>query len=133
MSAVGSERREALGISQGAIARQLGLTFSQIQKYEKGSNRIGAGRLFMLSQALGVPVQYFFEDDVGAAGSGLRQPGAVRRGEPRDGGSRRGVQSDRRRGDPPVGARSRPVDPEAAGLRDTPAAGVRKLIGALSP
>jgi len=55
------ERREALGISQGGIARQLGLTFSQIQKYEKGSNRIGAGRLFMLSQALGVPVQYFFE------------------------------------------------------------------------
>jgi len=55
------ERREALGISQGRIAKQLGLTFSQIQKYEKGSNRIGAGRLFMLSQALGVPVQYFFE------------------------------------------------------------------------
>ncbi len=55
------ERRETLGISQGAIARELGLTFSQVQKYEKGTNRIGAGRLFMLSQALGVPVQYFFE------------------------------------------------------------------------
>lgn len=55
------ERREALGISQGSIARQLGLTFSQVQKYEKGANRIGAGRLFMLSQALGVPIQYFFD------------------------------------------------------------------------
>ena len=55
------ERREALGISQGNIARQLGLTFSQVQKYEKGANRIGAGRLFMLSQALGVPIQYFFD------------------------------------------------------------------------
>lgn len=55
------ERREALGISQGRIARQLGLTFSQVQKYEKGANRIGAGRLFMLSQALGVPLHYFFE------------------------------------------------------------------------
>jgi transcriptional regulator with XRE-family HTH domain len=55
------ERREELGMSQGKIARQLGLTFSQVQKYEKGTNRIGAGRLFMLSQTLGVPLQYFFD------------------------------------------------------------------------
>jgi transcriptional regulator with XRE-family HTH domain len=40
----------------------LGLTFSQIQKYEKGSNRIGAGRLYQFAAILGVPVQYFFED-----------------------------------------------------------------------
>src|SRR6187200_2450627 len=40
------KRREALGISQGRLGRHLGLTFSQIQKYEKGTNRIGAGRLY---------------------------------------------------------------------------------------
>jgi transcriptional regulator with XRE-family HTH domain len=54
-------RREALGISQGRLGRSLGLTFSQVQKYEKGSNRIGAGRLFQIASLLGVPVQYFFE------------------------------------------------------------------------
>lgn len=54
-------RREFLGVSQGRLGRHLGLTFSQVQKYEKGSNRIGAGRLFLLSDYLGVPVQYFFE------------------------------------------------------------------------
>jgi transcriptional regulator with XRE-family HTH domain len=55
-------RREALGISQGKLGRLLGVTFSQVQKYEKGSNRIGAGRLYHASALLGVPVQYFFED-----------------------------------------------------------------------
>jgi transcriptional regulator with XRE-family HTH domain len=54
-------RRAALGISQGALGRHLGVTFSQIQKYEKGTNRIGAGRLYNLAALLGVPVQYFFE------------------------------------------------------------------------
>jgi transcriptional regulator with XRE-family HTH domain len=54
-------RREALGISQGRLGRALGVTFSQVQKYEKGSNRIGAGRLFQVAALLGVPVQYFFE------------------------------------------------------------------------
>ena len=42
-------RREALGISQGRLGRHLGLTFSQIQKYEKGTNRIGAGRLYQIA------------------------------------------------------------------------------------
>jgi transcriptional regulator with XRE-family HTH domain len=54
-------RREALGMSQGALGRSLGVTFSQVQKYEKGSNRIGAGRLYQVATVLGVPVQYFFE------------------------------------------------------------------------
>lgn len=54
-------RREALGISQGNLGRRLGLTFSQIQKYEKGSNRIGAGRLFQIAAFLGVSVSHFFE------------------------------------------------------------------------
>src|SRR5690606_19031062 len=55
------ERREALGISQGRLGRDLGLTFSQVQKYEKGMNRVGAGRLYALSILLDVPIQYFFE------------------------------------------------------------------------
>jgi transcriptional regulator with XRE-family HTH domain len=54
--------RESHGMSQGRLGRQLGLTFSQVQKYEKGANRIGAGRLYILAHLLGVPVQYFFED-----------------------------------------------------------------------
>jgi len=61
--------REAQGISQGTLGRHLGLTFSQVQKYEKGTNRIGAGRLFVIADFLDVPVQYFFEGlDDGATG-----------------------------------------------------------------
>jgi transcriptional regulator with XRE-family HTH domain len=55
------QRREALEISQGLLGRQIGLTFSQVQKYEKGTNRIGAGRLYLLASFLDVPIQYFFE------------------------------------------------------------------------
>ena len=55
------ERREALGISQGRLGRHLGLTFSQVQKYEKGSNRIGAGRLFQMAGFLDVSTGFFFE------------------------------------------------------------------------
>lgn len=55
------DRREALGISQGRLGRHLGLTFSQVQKYEKGANRIGAGRLFQIAAYLGVQPSYFFE------------------------------------------------------------------------
>jgi transcriptional regulator with XRE-family HTH domain len=64
--------RECLGVSQGRLGRQLGLTFSQVQKYEKGTNRIGAGRLYLLSRFLGVPVQYFFDglDSESATSSG---------------------------------------------------------------
>jgi transcriptional regulator with XRE-family HTH domain len=54
------KRREALGISQGRLGRHLGLTFSQIQKYEKGTNRIGAGRLYQIATFLGVPPSHFF-------------------------------------------------------------------------
>ena len=54
--------RETLGLSQGRLGRQLGLTFSQVQKYEKGANRIGAGRLYILAGLLDVPIEYFFED-----------------------------------------------------------------------
>jgi len=54
------QRREALGISQGRLGRHLGLTFSQVQKYEKGTNRIGAGRLYQIASFLGVQPGYFF-------------------------------------------------------------------------
>jgi transcriptional regulator with XRE-family HTH domain len=53
-------RREALGISQGRLGRHLGLTFSQIQKYEKGTNRIGAGRLYQIATFLGVTPSHFY-------------------------------------------------------------------------
>lgn len=62
-------RRMLLGMSQEKLGEHLGLTFQQIQKYEKGINRIGASRLFDLAQVLGVPVQFFYEElAVGANG-----------------------------------------------------------------
>ncbi|PZQ51569.1 MAG: transcriptional regulator [Rhodovulum sulfidophilum] len=67
-------RREALGVSQGRLGRQLGLTFSQIQKYEKGSNRIGAGRLYQIAVFLNVPLSYFFEGLEGATPEVLGTP-----------------------------------------------------------
>src|SRR5665647_101844 len=70
-------RRMLLGMSQEKLGENLGLTFQQVQKYEKGINRIGASRLFDLSQVLGVPVQFFYEELAvgraqGAAGFGER-------------------------------------------------------------
>ena len=59
-------RRMLLGMSQEKLAEKLGLTFQQIQKYEKGINRIGASRLFDLAQVLSVPVHFFYEDVPGA-------------------------------------------------------------------
>ncbi len=55
-------RRTLMGMSQTKLGDALGLTFQQVQKYENGSNRIGASRLYQISQILGVPVSYFFED-----------------------------------------------------------------------
>ena len=55
-------RRMLLGLSQEKLGELLGLTFQQVQKYEKGANRIGASRLFDLSHVLGVPVQFFYDE-----------------------------------------------------------------------
>lgn len=55
------ERRMTLSISQERLGEKLGLTFQQVQKYEKGVNRIGASRLFQISQILDTPVQFFFD------------------------------------------------------------------------
>lgn len=51
-----------MGMSQEKLGEQLGLTFQQVQKYEKGQNRIGASRLYAISRILDAPIQYFFED-----------------------------------------------------------------------
>ena len=54
-------RRIEQGISQEHLGDALGLTFQQIQKYEKGQNRIGAGRLYRIARVLTVPVEFFYE------------------------------------------------------------------------
>jgi transcriptional regulator with XRE-family HTH domain len=54
-------RRMMLGMSQGTLGTALGLTFQQVQKYEKGANRVGASRLQQISETLQVPVAFFFE------------------------------------------------------------------------
>src|ERR1700688_3990627 len=64
-------RRNLLGLSQTELAEAAGITFQQIQKYEKGVNRVGASRLQQFSHTLGVPPSYFFE---GAPTVGKKQP-----------------------------------------------------------
>ncbi|MSP43665.1 MAG: XRE family transcriptional regulator [Alphaproteobacteria bacterium] len=54
-----------IGMSQEKLGGALNLTFQQVQKYEKGANRIGAGRLFRIAQLLGVSIQFFFDDAPG--------------------------------------------------------------------
>ena len=65
-------RRTLLGLSQEKLGNALGLTFQQIQKYERGANRIGSSRLYQLSRILEVPVSFFFDDmpDAVASASG---------------------------------------------------------------
>ena len=74
-------RRMMIGMSQERLGEKLGLTFQQVQKYEKGANRIGASRLFTIASILDVPVQFFFEDMPGTvadslpgASEGMREP-----------------------------------------------------------
>lgn len=55
-------RRTLLGMSQEKLGDAIGLTFQQVQKYERGTNRVGASRLFELSRVLDVPVAYFYEE-----------------------------------------------------------------------
>ena len=72
-------RRMMLGMSQEKLGEHLGITFQQIQKYEKGTNRIGASRLQHIARVLDVPVSFFFEDAPGGAsraGRHGREPSA---------------------------------------------------------
>ena len=55
-------RRTMLGMSQEKLAQALGLTFQQVQKYERGTNRVGSSRLYELSKILDVPIQFFFDE-----------------------------------------------------------------------
>jgi len=56
------QRRTLLGMNQDTLAKAIGLTFQQVQKYERGANRVGSSRLFDLARVLDVPISYFFED-----------------------------------------------------------------------
>ncbi len=56
------KRRTLLGMSQTTLAEALGLTFQQVQKYERGANRISSSRLYDLARVLDVPIQHFFDD-----------------------------------------------------------------------
>lgn len=58
-------RRSLMGMSQEKLAAAIGLTFQQIQKYERGINRVSAGRLFQFSKILDVPVGYFYDQILG--------------------------------------------------------------------
>jgi transcriptional regulator with XRE-family HTH domain len=70
-------RRMQLGTSQEQLAKKLGVTFQQVQKYEKGLNRIGASRLFHIAKVLDVPIQFFFDDlAVAASKDASRNEGA---------------------------------------------------------
>ena len=66
-------RRKQSGLSQQSLASAIGLTFQQVQKYERGGNRISASRLYEIAEFLDVPVGYFFE--------GAGRPKVVREGE----------------------------------------------------
>jgi transcriptional regulator with XRE-family HTH domain len=70
------QRRTLLGMSQEKLGEAIGLTFQQVQKYERGANRVGSSRLFDLARVLDVPVSYFFEDMT--AGTASKSPSRLR-------------------------------------------------------
>jgi transcriptional regulator with XRE-family HTH domain len=69
-------RRIMVNMSQDTLGKKLGLTFQQIQKYEKGTNRISASRLHHISEILGVPVSFMFEDLPGQKSHANEPPSA---------------------------------------------------------
>ena len=70
-------RRMLIGMSQERLGELLGLTFQQVQKYEKGVNRIGAGRLFEVSRILGVTIEYFYEGVNSQLAGGFTEGGST--------------------------------------------------------
>jgi len=75
-------RRMMLGMSQEKLGDALGLTFQQVQKYEKGTNRIGASRLQQIAQILQVQVSFFFEGAPNITAAGARQDGFAEASSP---------------------------------------------------
>jgi len=73
------QRRTLLGMNQTNLGNALGMSFQQVQKYERGMNRISASRLFDLSRVLDVPIQYFFDDMPAAIAA--NSPGNKKRGK----------------------------------------------------
>src|ERR1700712_1684512 len=70
-------RRTLLSMSQERLGDALGLTFQQVQKYERGVNRVGASRLFDLSRILDVPISFFYDnmpEQIGGSGANVLQP-----------------------------------------------------------
>ncbi|MEM0899881.1 MAG: helix-turn-helix domain-containing protein [Pseudomonadota bacterium] len=68
-------RRSMVGMSQEKLGESLGITFQQVQKYEKGTNRVGASRLQNIAAVLNVPVSFFFEDAPVPETTGTAQAG----------------------------------------------------------
>jgi transcriptional regulator with XRE-family HTH domain len=66
-----------IGMSQEKLGDLLGLTFQQVQKYEKGVNRIGAGRLYEIARILGVPIDFFYEGVAGSTEGGVGESEGV--------------------------------------------------------
>lgn len=69
-------RRKEVDMSQQALGRELGVSFQQIQKYEKGASRISAGRLFQVAKALGVTIGYFYSEALARAPGMAEEEGA---------------------------------------------------------
>ena len=67
-------RRMLIGMSQEKLGEELGLTFQQVQKYEKGTNRISVGRMVEIAKVLGVDIHFFFEGLTGQKGQGFAEP-----------------------------------------------------------
>ncbi len=75
-------RRTLLGLSQTSLADAIGLTFQQVQKYERGTNRMGSSRLYDLARVLDVPIEYFFDDMPAAVAASSPTLGGVRAKKP---------------------------------------------------
>ena len=76
------QRRTLLGMTQTDLADATGLTFQQVQKYENGTNRISASRLYDLSRVLDVPIEYFFDDmppEVAASSLATKERGKAKK------------------------------------------------------
>lgn len=69
------QRRALLGMTQTDLAKAVGLTFQQVQKYERGFNRVSASRLFEFASVLDVPVSHFFDEMATETSSGKRRAG----------------------------------------------------------